>query len=245
MDLILWINEQDDWREERLKDWMMERLNRVEEKGRKEMRASCKEALKAINKSEDNCPIVLEKMAFNIFAHYMSTKKSKKSGGHLSATGYGGIRSALTHLYRMSGKEMEAGFKKDLSQFMSGMKRHVAAKKRESGVSLDEGKRAMSFEVYRKMCEELYSGEGDDYLFAHAFLTMEWNLMARSDNCVNMYLQHIQWKSDCLVYYFGTSKGNQTGERAHDPWHIYSNPKIRKYAQCLRWLSTCSRIQIF
>ena len=115
---------------------------------------------------------------------------------------------------------MEAGFKKDLSQFMSGMKRHVAAKKRESGVSLDEGKRAMSFEIYRKMCEELYSGEGDDYLFAHAFLTMEWNLMARSDDCVNMYLQHIQWKSDCLVYYFGTSKGNQTGERAHDPWHV-------------------------
>ena len=115
---------------------------------------------------------------------------------------------------------MEAGFKKDLSQFMSGMKRHVAAKKRESGVSLDEGKRAMSFEIYRKMCEELYSGEGDDYLFAHTFLTMEWNLMARSDDCVNMYLQHIQWKSDCLVYYFGTSKGNQTGERAHDPWHV-------------------------
>ena len=53
MDLILWIYEQEDWREELLKDWMVERLNRVEEKGRKEMRASCKEALKAINKSED------------------------------------------------------------------------------------------------------------------------------------------------------------------------------------------------
>ena len=112
MDLILWIYDKEDWREELLKDWMVERLNEVEDKGRKEMRAICKEALKAINRSDDNCPIVLEKMTFNIFSHYTSTKKSKKSGGHLSATGYGGIRSALTHLFRMSGKNMDAEFKK-------------------------------------------------------------------------------------------------------------------------------------
>ena len=35
------------------------------------------------------------------------------------------------------------------------MKQHVAANKRESGESLDEGKRAMSFDVYKKMYEEL------------------------------------------------------------------------------------------
>ena len=62
-------------------------------------------------------------------------------------------------------------------------------------------------------------------MFAHAFLKMEWNLMAGNDNCVNMHVQHIQWRSGILVYYFGTSKGNQTGDRANDPWHVYSNPK--------------------
>ena len=35
----------------------------------------------------------------------------------------------------------------------------------------------MSFEVYKRLCEELYNGKGDDYLFARALLTMEWNLM--------------------------------------------------------------------
>ena len=54
-------------------------------------------------------------------------------------------------------------------------------------------------------------------------LTMEWNLMARSDNCVNMHVQLIQWKS--LIFYFGKSKGNQSGERTNDAWHVCSNPK--------------------
>ena len=42
-------------------------------------------------------------------------------------------------MYRMSGKTMDGDFKKELSQFMLGMKRVVAAHKRESGASLDEG----------------------------------------------------------------------------------------------------------
>ena len=58
----------------------------------------------------------------------------------------------------------------------------------------------------------------------HAFLTMEWDLMVRSENCVNMHVQHIQWRSDSLVYYFGTSKVNQTVDRSNDTWHVYSNP---------------------
>ena len=86
---------------------MVERLIADEEKGKKEMRATCKSALEKVNKSDDKCPIILEKMTFNVFSHYMLTKKSKEYGGYLSATGDGGVRSALTHMYCMSGKTME------------------------------------------------------------------------------------------------------------------------------------------
>ena len=54
---------------------------------------------------------------------------------------------------------------------------------------------------------------------------MECNFMTRMDKCVNMHVQHIQWRSSSLIYYFGTSKVNQTGDRANDPCHLYSNPK--------------------
>ena len=57
---------------------------------------------------------------------------------------------------------------------------------------------------------------------------MEWNSMVRIDNCVNIHVQHIQWKSDSLIFYFGTSKVNQTGDVANDLWHVYSNTKNPK-----------------
>ena len=60
--------------------------------------------MEEVNKSNNNFPIVLEKMTFNVFSYYISTKKSKNSGGYLSDTSYGGVLISLTHLYRMSGK---------------------------------------------------------------------------------------------------------------------------------------------
>ena len=65
------------------------------------------------------------------------------------------------------------------------MKRTVAKHKKQNGESLVEGKRHMSFEVYTLMCEILSKGENtnnSEYLFAHCYLVLEWNLMARSEN---------------------------------------------------------------
>ena len=84
---------------------------------------------------------MLEKLTFHVFSNYISTKNSNKSGGYHSSTSYGGFRISLTRIYRMSGKTMDGGFKKELSQFMSKMKIVVADNKRESGASIDEGKR--------------------------------------------------------------------------------------------------------
>ena len=41
---------------------------------------------------------------------------------------------------------------------MSGMKRKTAKQKAESGVSLEERKKPMSFDVYKKMCKIPYKG---------------------------------------------------------------------------------------
>jgi len=122
--------------------------------------------------------------------------------------------------------EMSDNFKKNMNQFLSGMKRTVAKAKAESGESLDEGKKYMSFEVYSKLCDLLFIGKGDDYLFAHAFLTLEWNLLSCSDNCFALYLNHVQWANDSMVVYFGKAKGDQFGEKSCEPWHVYSNPNM-------------------
>ena len=70
---------------------------------------------------------------------------------------------------------------------MSGVQRTIVNNKITRGGSLNEVKRPMSFSVYENMCKILYEGDDDEYLFTHAFLTMECNLMVRADNCVNMH----------------------------------------------------------
>ena len=69
---------------------------------------------------------------------------------------------------------------------MPGMKRVIASNNKQAGISINEGKKSISFDVYKTLYDVLHQGEGGDFLFAHSFLTMKWNLMARSDNFVNM-----------------------------------------------------------
>ena len=94
-----------------MRDWMVERLISAKDKGKKDKRATCRYDLEGINRSNNNCPIVLKNMTFNIFSDYMSTKKSQKFRGYLSATSYGGVQNHLTHLYLMIGKTMNRELK--------------------------------------------------------------------------------------------------------------------------------------
>ena len=71
------------------------------------MCATCKADLEEVNRSDNNCPIVLDKLPFNVFYNYMPTKKIENYGGCLSATSFDGVQSSLTRLYRMIGKTME------------------------------------------------------------------------------------------------------------------------------------------
>ena len=74
-DLILWIYKKYEWREALARYCMVDRLITDEAEVKKAIRATCKYALKAINRNDDNCPILLEKMTFNLFSHYIPMKK--------------------------------------------------------------------------------------------------------------------------------------------------------------------------
>ena len=65
------------------------------------------------------------------------------------------------------------------------------------GQSLEEGKKGMNIEVYRLMCTKLMEMETEDAVFAHLFLILEWNLMARSDDCTKLKFADIEWRNDC------------------------------------------------
>ena len=189
---------------------------------RKYFRDTAKDIILSIDRHDANTfPIYLDKITFDIFTGYMNSRKKtievqieddtggclKEIPAYLSISMYDGMRSKLMHLHRSMQKQIDPDLQKDLSTYVKGLKRVVAEEKKKTGQKLTEGKRFMSRMVYKKFCQILMNGESDEYLFAHCFLTLEWNLMARVDNIVDSMVSYIQWNCDSLVFNFAKMKG--------------------------------------
>jgi hypothetical protein len=91
----------------------------------------------------------------------------------------------------------------------------------------------MGFNVYKKICEQFLKEEGEEFIFASAFLCFEWNLMARSENFVHGHIFHVEWNADSVVFRFIKSKGDQTGRNSDQEWHVYANPHNPKICPVL------------
>ena len=107
---ILWIYDNQDLREEFLQEWFVRQLIKkyvidANTKGRKNMRAICKLAIYGMNKIESNSPIVLQKITFNLFSHYLTTRRNM-GGRFLSKGSYSGVRRAFVNIYCISRETM-------------------------------------------------------------------------------------------------------------------------------------------
>ncbi|KAL7494346.1 hypothetical protein ACHAWT_003470 [Skeletonema menzelii] len=82
----------------------------------------------------------------------------------------------------------------------------------------------MKPEAYELIAEHLFkSGEKRD-IFNHLMLLLDWNLMKRSENCLNVKMIHIEFEEDYLKFVFEKEKGKQHGDM-HGPWHCFANPE--------------------
>ncbi len=211
-----------------LEPWFIDRLDQLSEipSAKKKYMQEC---FLAMSPEDDNCPFCLSNLTFAHFSNFLSTRtrsrgKNKGAPNSLGVASYDQAKSALVHLFRMSKYEMSGDFSESLKIFMKGMKRVVAKKKMESGDKNMIGKKKMDYKVYEKLCELFMKEEGEEYLFARCFLTLEWNLMARSESIVFAHLFHITWEDDCLVFRFAKSKTDQTGRNKDQLWHVYATP---------------------
>ena len=76
---------------------------------------------------------------------------------------------------------------------MSGLKKGAQRQKPKNGIRIEEGKSPISLPIYPLLCNYFLRMPDDDSILAYAFLrTLEWNLMARSDNVTNCHLNHIE-----------------------------------------------------
>ena len=174
-------------------------------------------------KDPQRCPVDVSILTYDIAALYMSQKKDG-DGNYFSKSHYCGARSCIINLFTMSNVSPPPGFRERMQTLMKGFKRTIVSQKVERGETLEEGKEVMSFACYELLCKKFFEGEKDEYNFAHLFLTLEWNLIARSDNVVNLAIGDLEWNDDALICYLKRTKTDQEGNNGKTPYHLYSNP---------------------
>ena len=184
-----------------------------------------KKAFEIIAKANpDSQPIVFENMTVKIFVCFLSSRAPAKDASFFSKSGSGGYRSAYKELHRQCEVEVDSVFEKDLGQKFKGLFRGYAQEKEEKGGRLAEGKDPMSFALYKFLCKKMVEDGSKESIFAHAFLTLTWNLICRSKNTIHIHRNHVTWGSDGMTIRFAHMKTDTEGGDSARLRHLFSNP---------------------
>jgi hypothetical protein len=165
--------------------------------------------------AEEDSPILpLPTDILKEFFGYISRKRNVRTGEVLGDTlcayqTVNGYRSAIKDFYKE--RKVPFGFDaEDMSnKFLHGYERTIAELKQKGKMSIIEGKRPISFSGYRYLARKALQCSFDFKLgiFAHSFLTLCWNLMARSISVGTMMFCHLIWVDDSLVIHIPRHKG--------------------------------------
>jgi len=140
-------------------------------------------------------------------------------------------KSALLWWYTENKINIDPKINEWIDTFISGYKKTVADKKARGVMSISEGKSPITYAgfctIVKYLMELQPHGRRNTWaegIFGWCFLSLSWNLMARSHSVGNIMLQHIEWKEDCMIIVFAKHKGDQTGDGLSNDKHVYANP---------------------
>lgn len=150
--------------------------------------------------------------------------KRKRKGEYQSFQHVNGFKSAIMDDARTKKIKLSESVTGDFKDFFAGYKRKVAELKTHGEMELQEGKSAFSFTSYLFIASQSFKKSVDDLsVFAHLFLILCWNLIARCNSVAHLHYQHIFWKEDSMIVVFPKHKGDIAGETSL-PKHVYANP---------------------
>jgi len=221
---------------------------------RKHIRKAAKQQLNKMNEDPSTHPIILKNLTFQIITTYFFTFKrryTKKivrgeelvqactapqhNPGEVITIRHGGssfdrLSSALTYLFNECHvpKDVNEQVKKMwglMPKYKKGSYRIGAEEKEKLGIRAT-GKDPLPFDAYVFLAEILCKDENPEYIAAHLFLLLDWNLISRADMIVNANIELVRAWSDCLMFEIGRSKTDQEGKKHVDhPFHVYSCPE--------------------
>jgi hypothetical protein len=240
--LLMWINDNEP-------EWLtphgrreLSALTPEESEGPRRFRSRVITVVKDLLRNSDSNPIVFLQLvtAPRYMEYIFQLQNKKRPNCYLSKSSYGNQRSALVHLFRMHNRlGMQQDMKNELGGMFNSFFRRITKfpnrRLRNNNLENDddgnagpsqEGKVALSIELYRSICGWLLDFNTQDGIFAYCYLVLTWNLACRAGNTSRILFRDVTWTEsfDSFAIKFSHSKTDQLGEEAKYARHIFSNP---------------------
>ena len=96
------------------------------------------------------------------------------------------------HLKAQSSQIQGESDKKEMSKMMKGLRKIIAKSVSGNGQRVIEGKEHMSFKRYQQTCKHLRKDGSPDSVITLSLITMQWNLISRSEATENIFFKQIK-----------------------------------------------------
>ena len=152
----------------------------------------------------------------NVFMEFLLSLKSttlidRKTGKPMliGRGGLAGYRKAFTNLFVEKGLQQPPAMVQELKVYFAALKRQDAREKATGARPITEGKEAIPYAVYVKICQEFFrNGQYFELLYA----TLCWNLMCRTENTAMISIEHLAMLADSIGVKFSQQKCDKTGD---------------------------------
>lgn len=214
-------------------------------KGRQHLRGAARHKVTHVDPLDlSTHPLILQKLNFDIMSDYFFSltkplTKLNDDGREVvdemmrlrpTASYYDGISSALSFLFQVCKvpKDVNQDVKDmwpEMARYKKGSARIGAEQKQMFGIR-KIGKDPLPLAAYVYLAEVLCKSQDPEYIAAHFFLLIDWNLISRADLVINANIELVGMWSDCLRFEIGKSKTDQEAKKHVDhPFHVYSCPE--------------------
>lgn len=150
---------------------------------------------------------------------FIASKKIKSNGMHSSFANLRKYHDAVLFGAERAKTPLPPSYLEQMPTFLLSCKKEAVVAKRNGTLDEQEAD-PISFELYKKICGWMI--EAND-IFAWAWMTTEWNLMARTASVELLGLCNMKTSVDAIVIKFYDSKMDGGGDKV-TPKHCYANP---------------------
>jgi hypothetical protein len=152
----------------------------------------------------------------------------KRAKGKLSKGNAQRYKSAAIKFRMINGfPPFTADEQTSFKRWLKGLHNQVSESLRHGNMDAsDSGKRHLKVEEYQSLLNDIVSIESGlsrkTLTELPLFLTLSWNLCARSDTTASIHSTHLEWEGDCLKVGIAKSKRNYGTSAVY--YHVFANP---------------------